>query len=122
MLRGDKLLAKRRLLLVYLYEQGAVAYGSAVEYRDLRAAIDVDDADFTWLTKSLLKLGVVKRVQSGRKLEGNSGYSARYWLSFDGFEEASRIVSEVHDQAERSAKGPIGFPEPGDKGSSEEEV
>lgn len=83
MLKGDQLLAKRKLFLCELFDQGAISPDSAIEPEVLRSAIEVTPQDF----KSLYIL------LHGAKLVHGAPYSVLY-LSDRGLKEVEAIRSQ----------------------------
>ena len=122
MLKADELLVERERLLVHFYWQRIVGSSSAVKYGDVEAFLGLEERDVSAVIESLEEAGLVKVSGAARKFEGTSYGPARFWLTAAGLEDASWVVSEIREQPEPPTKRPIGFPEPGDKGSSEEEV
>ena len=108
---GDRLESIWLAILVELHRRAARAKGQSAEWEEVRDAIGLSSDEFK---DAVLDL-VGRRLVAGARKGG-------LYLTDRGWNEASRRVRVLPDEEERSAKGPIGFPEPGDKGSSEDEV
>lgn len=108
---GDRLDRIWLAIVVELHRRAARAKGQSAEWEEVRDAIDLSNDEFKEAVLDLLR----RRLVAGSRKGG-------LYLTDRGWNEASRLVRVLRDEEEQSPKGPIGFPEPGDKGSSEEEV
>jgi hypothetical protein len=109
MLRGDALVQKRELLLLYLYNEGAIAPNCAVDAVDVQQTIDLSDDDLESLFQNLHSASLVDAQRGWWSVGAVSGGEFKMWLTPDGLEKAGTIAQRVRDEIDTDAKPPIGF-------------
>ena len=113
-MKGDELLLMRDQFLCFLYQQGAIAADARVDHRDVVAFLGVDAAEYRVLRSYLREARLVTATGGRWSAGGKSGGHEELWLTPEGVEEASRVVSAIRREAGESSQRRIGFREPGE--------
>lgn len=103
MSHGDRLIHKRNLLLLRLYDNGALSSNSGIDGTQLQSIIEVGDEDFETLYKSLKQADLISYVKTWtRPSGGSSAKNFRIWLTEVGL---NQVLEEKMDKTtERKTK------------------
>jgi len=93
-MRGDELIARRRVLLIHLYNEGAEGPDCAMRYDRLGFLLRLDDAEFGEVFDNAEDAGLVRASGITSSFQGRVFATSRFWLTDRGIEEASGLVSQ----------------------------
>lgn len=90
MSKGDRLISKRSLLLLHLYENGALSSNSGIDGSQLQGIVEVDNEEFETLYKSLKKADLIAYIKTWvRPPGGPSIGNFKMWLTEAGLKRLS---------------------------------